>query len=267
MILLSDLFNIFEQRYKSGKVVFFIAAFTMLAELIITGNRISLLLCFILFGYSCLLRKSFRLLFLWVWVGCLIGVLLAGYGIFRSLQHSFGLTVAWKALITQLSDASDLFYFSISGIFETVNLNVMYSITRLEPLFELSYDKLTFIKPFLAPFPRSVLPNKIETITELIGQVYASVKGVSLVTLIYGEGYYNFGILYPIFILPFIGGLLLILRLGAVYTEYRYLSLLVGFLMVRFPFSDVFIQVVVAILIGFIVNKINFYSRKIHINK
>ncbi len=263
MILLSDLFNVFEAHFKSGKTIFFIATVAMLAELVITGNRISLLLCFVLFGWACLVRKSFGLLISWIFLGGFLGVLLAGYGIFRSLQHRLGLAAAWSALISQLTEVGDLFYFSISGIFETVNINVLYSITRLESMSELSLTKLTFIKPFLAPIPRSIMPYKIETITELIGQVYASTKGVSLVTLIYGEGYYNFGIFYPIFILPFVLMLIFLLRLGSRYSEYRYLSLLVGFLIVRFPFSDVVIQTSVAIFIGFLVKRINLAITKV----
>jgi hypothetical protein len=250
MIFLTDLFNVFVQKYKSGKFVFFLAAFTMTTELLITGNRISLLLCFIIFAWACLEGKSIKLLFGWVFVGLFLGVLLAGYGVFRSLQHSAGISIAWQALLMQLTNVQDLFYFAFQGIFESVNINIMYLLTKFEPALELSLSKLTFLKPFLSFIPRSVMPEKFESFAVTVGSRYAAVPGVAMIALLYGEAYYNFGVLYPVFTLLFIVLLLFLLKSSQKLIEYRYLSLFVGFLIVRFPYSDVVMEATVAVLIG-----------------
>lgn len=252
MVFISDIFHVFARRFKSGPLVFKMVALIMILELLVTGNRISLLLCFVVFFAACIDRKSYKLILYWSILGAFLGVLLSGYGIFRSLQHSYGISYAGAALWKQLLNAEDVIFFVMKGVFETVNLNILFSVTKVIPTFEINLENFTFLKPFYSFVPRSIMPDKVETVTVIAGKMFSDVPDISLVTLLYGEGYLNFGGFYPILIFPFVILLNLIVLIGKSFTSYRYLSLLVGFLVIRFPYSDVFIQASLAVIIAFL---------------
>ena len=125
-------------------------------------------------------------------------------------------------------------YSFLSGISESVNVNVIYG------LFDRYNDFLygsTYLKTILFPIPRSVWQNKPISITNITGDFFGS---VSLVTTFIGEMFMNFSY-YGILILPLV---LIFTEYGVklLFRQYPGLSgfimFYMGLMIFRMPYSD-----------------------------
>lgn len=133
-------------------------------------------------------------------------------------------------------------YDFLSGISESVNVNVIYD------LFNRYTDFLygsTYLKTILFPIPRSIWQSKPISITSITGEYFGS---VSLVTTFIGEMFMNFsyfGIaLLPLFLILTEYFLKVLFKNFHPYT--RILLFIIGLMIFRMPYSD---TILVALLI------------------
>ena len=139
----------------------------------------------------------------------------------------------------------DLYDF-LSGISESVNVNVIYGLFNR---FEDFLHGTTYLKTLLFPIPRSVWPDKPLPITNIAGAFFDS---VSLVTTFIGEMFMNFGYwgiaLLPLFLVLTEFGLK---HLFCAYRNYFDIILFFAGLMIfRMPFSDtVLVFVIVHVML------------------
>jgi hypothetical protein len=151
----------------------------------------------------------------------------------------------WEVLVYAINHEPPDLYVFLSGISESVNVNVIYGIFNL-------YDDYlfgsTYLKTLLFPIPRSIWPEKPISITNLAGQFFES---VSLVTTTIGEAYMNFSLI-GIFLLP----LILIFTeyfLKVIFTRVQSslaaIPFFAGLLLFRMPYSDTILVFLIVYMI------------------
>ncbi|MDH7197391.1 hypothetical protein QE665_21090, partial [Escherichia coli] len=116
--------------------------------------------------------------------------------------------------------------------------------------------------PFIFFIPRSLLENKIESVTVIAGQMLDGREGLSLVTLLPGEAILNFGCVFFIF-LPFV--VVIFNRFALLISKgniNNWALLGYGLLIMRFPFSDVFIQYIATTLLIMFGNRLSKFKFK-----
>ena len=125
-------------------------------------------------------------------------------------------------------------YDFLSGISESVNVNVIYD------LFNRYSDFLygsTYLKTILFPIPRSIWQSKPISITSITGEFFGS---VSLVTTFIGEMFMNFSyfgiVLLPLFLILTEYFLKVLFKNFHPYT--RILLFFIGLMIFRMPYSD-----------------------------
>jgi hypothetical protein len=138
----------------------------------------------------------------------------------------------------------------VSGITESVNLNVAIGIvTRFGGSIDYLYGE-TFLKAFVFWVPRSIWPSKPDSIATVVGNLFAPGDSAALVATLYGELFANFGMFSFFLIVPM---LILAEKLCAILFRDDMVRMLVsfvlGFMVVRLPLSDMLLVTVVLSLV------------------
>lgn len=245
------LVGIFLANLYGRKSIFYIAALSVIAvtDLVTTGNRITTLV--IAFGllYLLLVEKRYKVILLAAVVSIPFGWFMTLYRFIRSQLHSEESLYAgfYKGLElgnAMLSNGKGIVFEFVSGITESVNVNVLYGVYRE---YGASVDFMygsTYLKSLVFWIPRSIYPDKPITITKEAASVFAPTADVSLVTTALGESYANFGpfniIFLPIFLLVF----RLVVERFYPSNYVGFISFVYGVVLFRMAFSDVFLYMV-----------------------
>lgn len=248
MYFLSEFFKAIDNDQNKLKLAFY-ALSIIAAELYITGNRVFIFVFAYTFLFYFILKKKYKYLLWLLIVSVLSAFVLGCYSVFRSYLYSEGFEVALDKTIEFIATNSVIYDYVFKAIFETVNINILMSLYKHADFINLDLTHLTFIKPFIFFIPRSLLENKIESVTVIAGQMLDGREGLSLVTLLPGEAILNFGYLFFIF-LPFV---VIIFNRFVLLVNKKSINnwalLGYGLLLMRFPFSDVFIQYIATSLL------------------
>lgn len=239
-------------------------------ELAFVGNRIVILMFGIAGLFYIYKNYKFRTLVIALIIISPLALLMGVYQDVRYLLYKENIIQITNLLLQVLtsSGGNDLNHYidSFLKIFEYVDLIVMLNLfsdvnTTVEPIYGAS-----LLKIFVWFIPRSIWPNKPETISVLAGNFYLPGRGTSLVVLLFGELHFNFGA-WGIALTPII---LLILAISLQFIARKiplnnYLSLLIGFLIFRLPISDIVVSVVFAFIVYFFcINTLKLFILKKH---
>ncbi len=261
MYFLSEFFKAIDKNHNKLKLALY-ALSIIAAELYVTGNRVFIFVFAYTFLFYLILNKKYKYL-LWLLVISVISAFVLGcYSVFRSYLYSEGFEVALDRTIEFIATNSVIYDYVFKAIFETVNINILMSLYKSADFINLDLTHLTFLKPFIFFIPRSLLENKIESVTVIAGQMLDGREGLSLVTLLPGEAILNFGCIFFIF-LPFVvvifNRFALLISKGNV-NNWALLGY--GLLIMRFPFSDVFIQYIATTLLIMFGNRLSKFKFK-----
>ncbi|TQI79808.1 hypothetical protein FHU10_0091 [Serratia fonticola] len=241
----------FFQALENGKsivVLTFLSLILIIAELYVTGNRIFIFVYSYCFLFYLLYRRKYKMI-IFVFLGALASAfVLSCYSVFRSYIYSEGVAVALEKTIYFIFHNGEIYAYVFKAIFETVNINILIALYKMAPIINLDYEHFTFIKPFIFYIPRTILENKLDSVTVIAGNLLDGRDGLALVTLLPGEAILNFGRLYFIF-LPAV--LIIFDRFSLFFANnkaFNWMLLGYGMLLMRFPFSDVFIQFIATII-------------------
>ena len=262
-ILIISLFLIraFDKRKAKYKV--YAVLFSAL-DMFLTGNRIYFFITLILLGLNYFRRKPLTMSILTPILTPFI-VYVAYFGaIFRHIRGPLfekGLPTI-EVFNKAFERAKTLDPFEWQSFFlnitESVNVNVIYDIfNRHESLL---YG-LTYLKTFVFFVPRSLWPEKPESITVIAAEFLG---GSSLVTTTIGEAHMNFGYFGPIFLLP----ILLLTEYFIKSISNKYLMendiflFFFGILLFRMPFSDEILVFIFLIILANVCQKTESYVKK-----
>jgi len=227
-------------------------------ELYATGNRIFLFQAAILMASALVLMRRHRELGLLIVLSAPLGVAMTAFRFIRTFLHSSSsLTEAVQtglALASLYRGRQRGFATLIQGVTESVNINVAVGLIETIPRDADFLGGATFVKVLLAPIPRSILPNKPYGASTVAAEFFAPPEAVtSFNTLLFGEGWMNFGSL-ALLVLPLLIVLLDFMCRYFFGSKNRLLGgllgLVIGVTVVRMAFSDVALQLLLAI--GFI---------------
>jgi hypothetical protein len=238
------------QKNKFNSFVFYIVVSVFsLIDIILTGNRIYV---FILFaGIIILLIKKHGVKIIYSLLLLIpFGYAMSVYRHIRgnlftegipSFDEIYNLIV--KVVENNPPDISNF----LLGISESVNFNVLYMIFDSININTALWGE-TFLKVFVFFIPRSMWIEKPLSITQVAGANFApSAEHLSLVTTLIGETHMNF-YLFGILFLPII---LIITKtiLEKLFTgneSDKIFLFLIGLLMFRMPYSDIFLVAIIA---------------------
>ncbi|MFL6586747.1 MAG: hypothetical protein ACJ8GV_07655 [Luteimonas sp.] len=224
----------------SSRVMFVIGAFSTY-DLIITGNRIGILL--LMLGILCVLihRKNYKTVIAAATIAPFLAVSLSAFAYIRPYLRS---TEAATSIVEMsgdnISQSVDGVGSLAKGAMESVNLSTLrslyYESAEIEPQFG-----LTYLRPLFIFVPRSMWSEKPESPTVQAGEAYASGR-TSLVVTYIGEGMINFGKSGFLIGLPII--IISIFALGRLFSGWAgrgLIQTMLAFLSMRMAFSDVVI--------------------------
>lgn len=210
-----------------------------LYDVLVTGNRVGLLLLlFCLFSMT-LLRREYRVIALSIVAAPLLAYVLSLYAYVRPyLRSDAGLASIMEASSENIAESSRGVGSAFLGAVESVNISVLKAlyggIDADSPRFG-----STYARPALIFIPRSVWPDKPDSPTVQAGEAYAHGR-TSLVVMYIGEGVMNFGRL------GFVIGLGLIVlaismfgRAFGTWGANDLMQAMLAFLAIRMAFSDV----------------------------
>lgn len=241
LLISSLIFKWTQDKIKSFHFFSIMITFLLL-DMILTGNRIYAFISFVLIGLF-LFKRYTRFVLKYSLIGLPI-IYYLGYfaSIFRHMRGPlflYGLPTPsyfWQVLTNAIRVEPPDIYNFLSGISESVNVNVIYGLINSysEPLFG-----TTYLKSVLFPIPRRIWPNKPISITNIAGDYFGS---ESLVTTIIGEIHMNY-MFIGILLLPFV-----LFFTEWVFTSYfktikfsGVLLFYVGLMIFRMPYSDTFL--------------------------
>jgi hypothetical protein len=230
-------------------------------DLYTTGNRIFTLLVLVTLFIVIVMEQRYGWLLGFLAFTPALAYFMSIFRWIRSFMHSSGAggigeVIAGLAIgidfASKQSSSIDVVDI-ISGITESVNLNVLVGVfERFGDVNNYLWGE-TFLKTIVFWIPRSIWATKPDSITTVAGNLFAPGDSVSLVTTFYGELFANFGLFSFALLVPL---LILAEKLCAILFEDRLVRALVsfvlGFILVRMPVSDMLLVVVVlyAILTG-----------------
>ena len=249
IVLILVLYQRWAKSSKRSSLAVLIAF--VLADMILSGNRVY---AFVTGGMIVLnYFKRFPVTVLKYAAISLPTVFVLGYfgSIYRHMRGPLfeegfpGVKRFWEVLVYAINHEPPDLYDFLSGVSESVNVNVIYGIFNL---YEDFLYGSTYLKTLLFSIPRSVWPEKPISITNIAGQFFES---VSLVTTMIGEMYMNFA-LAGVLLLPFI----LIFTeyfLKYIFTPFRgslgAILFFAGLLLFRMPYSDTILVLLIVYLI------------------
>jgi len=212
-------------------------AVILILDLLITGNRIMVLTAAVQVVFLLVMLRRYGLLALCAGGGTVLGFALSAFPVFRYHLYDGGFAAA-------LSEYHSLIQSGVASpaaaIFETVNLNVFVALVRDYGMLGAGTEFATFLKPLYVFIPRSIFEGKLDSITVLVGQMYDDRYGVALVPLIFGESYMNVGVFGPALLVLFCVAMNRFIHRCFPSSVSPSVALMAGFLFVRFPFSDLF---------------------------
>lgn len=232
---------IYKWKVKEIKLIYFLPLIFLflLVDMILTGNRIYAFIAVVIIGLN-FLKEYPKIILKYSIIG-LPAVYYAGYfaSIFRHMRGplflygiptpSYFIEVLNGAIKVEPPDV----YNFLSGISESVNVNVIYGLLNQysTPLYG-----TTYLKTILFPIPRKVWVGKPITITNIAGDIFGS---ESLVTTFIGEVFMNF-LFWGVLILP-----VFLFFTEWVFRSYfnrvlngKVLLFFVGLMIFRMPYSD-----------------------------
>ncbi|CAG1065130.1 hypothetical protein BAC1_00708 [uncultured bacterium] len=232
--------------YLDGKVRFasFIALLSLVCvfDLYTTGNRIFTFLSMSLILFIMLMDRKFTTIAVLGLVAVPLGMLMNLFRYIRPFMHS---TLSFDSIVLGYQFALD---YNVSkgiadfilGITESVNMNVLLEIMRIFPDKVAFYGGETYAKLVFAFIPRSLWPDKPESITVQIARLFVpSETETSFASTMYGEMYANFGYFSFMLITVLVLFITLMTRFA---VRDRKLASLAGFVygitFVRMAFSD-----------------------------
>lgn len=221
-------------------------------DLYTTGNRIFTFLSLSLIFFIMLMERRFMTIGVLGLMALPLGVLMDLFRHIRSFMHS---SISLDALafgyeFARNYDASKGLADLILGITEAVDMNVLLEILKIFPDKVAFYGGETYAKLVLAFIPRSLWPDKPESITVQMANLFVSSdKELSLVSTMYGELYANFGYFSFMLITVLVFFIMLATRFA---VRDRKLASLIGFVygitFVRMAFSDVMLSLILTSL-------------------
>ncbi len=225
----------------------------LLLDLLVIGNRIMVLAAALLLIFLLVNLRLYLLLAICALAGVFSGVALSAFPIFRYHLYASGVRHAiWEFYTLIRSGESSAF----AAIFETVNVNVFVALVRDHDIQGAGLEYATFLKPLYAFIPRSLFEGKLDSITVLVGNLYDDRYGLALVPLIFGESYMNVGVFGPIILVLFCSMTHRFVHKAFPESVSPYIALMAGFLFVRFPFSDLFLFLLITVPVYFAIRVI-----------
>lgn len=217
-------------------------------DMFVTGNRIGALLVMVgMLGYL-IERRRFRILMIGVLTVPFIGLAFASFAFFRPyLQNGGSISEIVSLGLNNLENSSEVGAIIALGAVESVNLNTLFGVYNAVEDGQFTLGS-SYLRSFVFLIPRSVWPEKPQTITQVAGDAFAD-GSTSLGVLFIGEALYSFGyggpFVAPFFLLPFMA---VVSRFSKDQLLARTLMLLCGFIWVRMPFDSVTLWTLFALI-------------------
>lgn len=238
--------------YRSNKLILTWGLIVFgIYDTLLTGNRIYLFIILALLLITNLNKIKIKHIAFFL-ILLPFGFLISVYRMVRGRIFEDGIPdfqVIYNLYINILSDDKIGIKSQFLGMFESVNFNVVMMLFRIQPNEALFGE--TFFKVFTYIIPRSIWPNKPESITTIAADRLApQADHLSLITTLFGELHFNFWLLGPFLLWPILSfAKFMIMRILPVQYEHikAPLAFLFGILYLRMAFSDilmVFINVV-----------------------
>ncbi|WP_337840983.1 O-antigen polymerase [Rheinheimera sp.] len=212
-----------------------------------TGNRITLLVFLFMLFVFLLRSRHYKAILFSALAMIPLGFFMTIFRVLRSQLHSEdsaidGFIKGWDLAVNNIDFNEDIVFESMSGITESINFNVLVNIFSIFGNEQSHMLGLSYFKTLVWWIPRSIYPDKPESITVEVAGVFAPYADVALITTAVGESFINFGyfgmVLLPILFVFF-------KSVVSFFIENEILRQLVymcfGFLMFRMAYSDTFI--------------------------
>lgn len=225
-----------------------------ITDLYTTGNRITVLLIVFCFFMYFLMKKKYLFIMCLGLLAVPFGWAMTIYRFIRSQIHSessmiSGLTKGLDVAEQMLQLSTSAFFEFVSGVTESVNVNVLMGIYKVFGTQEDFLLGSTYAKAIVWWIPRSIYEDKPVTITLEAAKIFAPYSNVSLVTTALGESFANFGF-FSVLFLPLILLMvrLLIDKLCVTSGYAECVKLVYGFLLFRMAFSDLFVYMLTGLV-------------------
>ncbi len=220
-------------------------------DLYTTGNRIFTLQVLIVIAGMLVVRERWFQFGMLALAALPFGILMTMFPLIRVYMHSvgtsWGLSSATAALSEGYMEAKDYYGPSLGipeflmGVSEGINVNVLIVVVEEFHQMVGMLMGMGILRGFFFWIPRSIWPNKPQTLSVLIGQYLmgGGSRGVSMGATIFGEFWANFGFLgfaaMPVVLYAINFALSKIIR----DTTMRVIAVFVfGYTVVRMPISD-----------------------------
>lgn len=217
----------------SRRVGYIFLIFAGLADAYLSGNRITLLICISILSIVEYRMRDVRYIAILSILIPVIMIFSSKYGDIRIGIHDNVNESAISSLVDADYSSQKMINVLKNGT-ESDSLNVSASVfddfgTRYEYLYGATYFKALYFW-----VPRYFWPEKPDSFAIVAGKIYGpTTAGLSLNSTIFGEGYANFGIIFPIFFL------ITLVVIGAFFSKY---SIEDRFSYVLMPFSFTLIR-------------------------
>jgi hypothetical protein len=237
LMVIGSIARLAQQRGFTALVAVISGVFSIY-DVLITGNRIGLLLmvfCFLVVAVS---RRQYRLLVAGLIAAPLLAYVLSLYAYVRPYLYSGqGIEAIAEASAANISQSTEGLSSIFLGGIESVNISVIKKLYEADEQIPQQFGA-TYARPILIPVPRSVWPSKPQSPTVLAGEMFAG-GNTSLVVTFIGEGLINFGRI------GFLLGLFLVVvsirGFAFFFKEWGangIFQAMLGFLSIRMAFSD-----------------------------
>ena len=220
-------------------------------DLYTTGNRIFTLQVLLVIAGMLVVRQRWYQFGMLALAALPFGILMTMFPLIRVYMHavgtSWGLSSASAALTEGFQEAKDYYGPSLGipqflmGVSEGLNVNVLVVVVEEFHQMVGLLMGTSLLRGFVFWIPRSIWPNKPETLSVLIGQYLfgGGSRGVSMGATVFGEFWANFGFVgfavMPVVLLTINFALTKMIR----DTTMRMIAVFVfGYTIVRMPISD-----------------------------
>jgi hypothetical protein len=256
LIFVTTFFFYFKTFFNSRSLGILLLLLFGLFDSYITGNRIFLFVSLALLGCDYLKdfgkREAYQVIIITPLV-LIMGLASSAYGLLRHYISAFGIpSFEELSLIFENFEFDEWgFKSAILGMFESINFNVVMSIFNETTINNIFYGE-SYLKVFFTFIPRSIWPNKPESIAlEATKILSPSEDHLSLALTMIGEMHFNFLYFGILLIIPFLIFLNKICNscLALIPELRNYFLFGLGVLMFRMSFSDTFMVFIISFLI------------------
>ena len=237
-------------------IVISYATIFCIADLYLTGNRIFTLQILVISFVALLVTKRYKIVTAFLLLSPIIGEAMKLFRWVRGYLHEtggFNINTLISSLQYGYSEASQYISSSslidgIQGITESVNFNTLVFIVRdFGDKFDYLYG-ISYLKSFFFFVPRSIWPDKPNSLPVIIGDIYCPNCGVAFITTALGEAYANFGFI-SLIIIPLV--IIIITKIDRSDFNDPFacaLKFIIGFTASRMAMSDVVIAAIFAMI-------------------